>query len=452
MSNSFHVTTLARQLNPLSSLAKDLSALEKRKLANEKLKAESRQIEEELQKLQVIGLSQKHRHGVYEATQKANELLFKFEHECNYCGYRRSNESQVLKECGQEVQLKHLKNADDCPNSESLLEFSTTLQELQEQARHQNHKDIVDALQKCYLLVSQATSHVDDSKLHSNEFVQGTHDILRILKEVISLPPVGNSTVNADEEVRRVAWNIEEVSFAQSNAIADGDIATAEKQYFEKLMLQEKVLGLLMDQFSRLDQEEAMNIASPSTRISNARVHAQQVIECIVEAKDRLQNRCQDDYARLCTELEQAERKHLEATLKFEEDRRQSDLLLERNTQQQTAIWNTIAEMERQLYNLSLERRDEVMHRLAATERHHKKQMDFAGFREIVLRHKDVLALTLLNCKIRQNVADLMQDVSNILCDTIEAQLVKYSEEIETAKRAMHQKYDDNFRLVCGCL
>ena len=43
---------------------------------------------------------------------QANELLFKFEHECNYCGYRRSNESQVLKECGQEVQLKHLKNAD----------------------------------------------------------------------------------------------------------------------------------------------------------------------------------------------------------------------------------------------------------------------------------------------------------------------------------------------------
>ena len=39
-------------------------------------------------------------------------------------------------------------------------------------------------------------------------------------------------------------WLCSQVSFAQSNAIADGDIATAEKQYFEKLMLQEKVIAL----------------------------------------------------------------------------------------------------------------------------------------------------------------------------------------------------------------
>ena len=49
-----------------------------------------------------------------------------------------------------------------CSFSDFMILISHDL-ELQEQARHQNHKDIVDALQKCYLLVSQATSHVCDT-------------------------------------------------------------------------------------------------------------------------------------------------------------------------------------------------------------------------------------------------------------------------------------------------
>ena len=434
--------------HPTHPLLGQISERTQQNIRNWSLKSQILEFEENLQKRQVLGLSQKSFLQIYDATKKANMLLHEFERECDYSGYRRLDRRRLLRECGQEMQEKHLKTLQDAPNPSPLHELSVALQGLQGLANTspEKHAELADALQRCCQLTTQSISQVEKSQLDSSEFVSAIHGVLQIVQNTLSLAPVGSLMVEAEEELRRQLWNIQEVTFAQSNALADGDVEMAERQYYVKIPLQEKVLASVTEQVERLDRENALRAQSPALRVANALAQVRQVAATIVESKDRLVARLEKDVQHLSKAVMEAERNITDMSAEFDEERQRSDNLLQNNMYKQESLWRQMAELERELCALGMERRDEVRNRLARVERYEKAKTDYKVLCETSQQHHELLTLNLANCNTREAVAYNMQDVGTLLCDAVHQRLQQYTQDVVECQQEMRDKYHETFR------
>eukprot|EP01006_Ploeotia_vitrea_P018165 TRINITY_DN49435_c0_g1_i1.p1 TRINITY_DN49435_c0_g1~~TRINITY_DN49435_c0_g1_i1.p1 ORF type:complete len:674 (-),score=116.86 TRINITY_DN49435_c0_g1_i1:1333-3156(-) len=397
-----------------------------------------------MQKLHQQTFAQKQRAEVVRNLQKAGELLQGFEEGINFTQLKKFNVAKYMIDCNQEMGIRELTKPDDTFNSVDMQRVLETLKG--SRGEGQNAAAFDSYMQMALEQTEKIIGLFSQSKLDSLEWAKVIDPLLVLLRDVMHQTPPKAALVEAEEDVKRMKFNIEECSQAQAQAIADGEMKEAETFYYKKIEMQETISDLVKKKFELIDKEEVTAFKIPIKRVHETHNKANIDISNILKKKERLRKRAEDDLGRLLNELEKVNLEDYNATKHYVDDKEKSSFLLKENMQQQEACWKKIEEMEKELMRLGQARFDEVKRRTKLFEREEKRRVEYQHFLDFCNQHKQLLELTITNCETAEEITDTLDALISSGCNTIERRLREIEKEMEEERLATHDEYFQSFR------
>merc|ERR1711991_789873 len=145
-------------------------------------------------------------------------------------------------------------------------------------------------------------------------------------------------------------------------ALADGEMAVAEEQFYIKAQLLERLVELVQDKFRIIgltDDENKM-----FSKIHEVQKKAFQETSAMKDGKRRLKQRCENDLKHVHDAIQKADLEDAESMKRFAAQKDKSEKFMRDNLEKQDDSWRKIQELERTLQKLGTERFEEVKRRI----------------------------------------------------------------------------------------
>eukprot|EP01012_Entosiphon_sulcatum_P057170 TRINITY_DN808_c0_g1_i3.p1 TRINITY_DN808_c0_g1~~TRINITY_DN808_c0_g1_i3.p1 ORF type:complete len:605 (+),score=165.93 TRINITY_DN808_c0_g1_i3:50-1864(+) len=435
---------LANSQSKAQELLVSLDLARKQKVANEKVKGVCMDNEHVLQKLHHQSFATKQRIEFSRLHKKGEELLQEFERSLNFTHLNKFNVAKYLADCQQEMPITDLLKPEDEPTPQQMEAVVQVLREMRgrgDSATHYN--SLIDVGTK---LMEKNVALLNDSKLHSEEWAKAAEPLLNLLREVMNQSPIRSALVEADEDVKRMQFNIEECSQAQIDALSEGEMQQAETLYYQKLQMQESYCELVKKKFSVLETQETTAFRLPIKRVHEIHNKANLDIANILKQKERLKARAQADLQRLVAEVERTNMADYTAAKTAAEEKEKSNYYLKENTLRQDQCWKQMEDLEKELLELGGEREAEIKQRIKRAEREERRKVEYNQFLDFATQHRKLLELTVRNCEIAEEITDTMDEFISSACNTIERRMREIEKEIEAIRLEIHTEYFQAFR------
>jgi hypothetical protein len=234
---------------------------------------------------------------------------------------------------------------------------------------------------------------------------------------------VQSALMGNEEQIKQQIASIEKAKEIRNVALADGEMAIAEEQFYIKAQLLERLVELVRDKFRIIGQTDDEN--RMFAKIHEVQKKAFQETSAMKDAKRRLKQRCEEDLKHLHDAIQKADLEDAEAMKRFMAQKDKSEKFIRENLEKQDESWRKIQEQERLLQKLGTERFEEVKRRIEENDREEKRKVEYQQFLDVVSQHKKLLELSVYNCDLAIRCIGIIEELVAEGCSSIKARYDK---------------------------
>ena len=421
-----------------------LEAARKQKIHNLKLKTSCLENEEFIQDLHVSDWSETQKQKLQAAHEKASELLSSVESGTKWNLTAAYDIQKLMRVCGLEMSVRELYKPEDKPQFMEIVGLKKTLNELKQ---HRNKTRIVSftgTIDNGLTKLEKVEDELRRSQLDATELAQVPVAVLKNLEECMNVTVIQSALMGNEEQIKAQLAQIEKAKEIRNVAIADGEMAIAEEQFYIKAQLLEHLVELVADKFRIIGQTDDEN--KMFAKIHEVQKKAFQETSAMKDAKRRLKQRCEEDLKHLHDAIQKADLEDAEAMKRFMGQKDKSEKFIRENLEKQDESWRKIQELERVLQKLGTERFDEVKRRIEENDREEKRKVEYQQFLDVVGQHKKLLELSVYNCDLAIRSIGIIEELVAEGCSAIKARYDKTNQELADMRLQVHQEYLEAFR------
>jgi hypothetical protein len=214
-----------------------LEAARKQKIHNLKLKTSCLSNEEFIQDLHVSDWSETQKQKLQAAHEKASELLASVESGTKWNLTAAYDIQKLMRVCGLEMSVRELYKPEDKPQFMEIVGLKKTLNELKQ---HRNKTRIVSftgTIDNGLTKLEKVEDELRRSQLDATELAQVPVAVLKNLEECMNVTVIQSALMGNEEQVKAQLAAIEKAKEIRNVAIADGEMAIAEEQFYIKAQL-----------------------------------------------------------------------------------------------------------------------------------------------------------------------------------------------------------------------
>eukprot|EP00659_Diplonema_papillatum_P006547 gene6547-10001_t len=428
-------------------LLANLDAAKKQKIQNEKLRNMVLDTEELALKVHQQSFSAKPHAELSKLHARAGDMHL-----------RKFNVSRYMTACAQELQVRELMNPDDVPDLDPV---NRLLEHLHDLKKHQSLRVLrsgdggagdakwewyVPVLEQGIQIVGKVQTLLADSKLKGAQWADLTAPVLGLLKDVMTQDVARSSLRTLEEQIRRLAFEIEEVAEQQQAAVSAGEMAQAEALYYRKIAMQEALADTITKQFDAIDRSADEIFQAPLRRVHEVHAKANQEIHALLRDREVLKKRCELDLASLTTEIERVNLDDYNVAKAASNTLERLNCHIKENALAQDVCWTEIQRLEKELARFGQERVEHIKQLMKTLEQEEKRKIEYQHFSEFSSQHKSLLELTIHNCELGEEVTDSVDEFISDNCNAIERRMRDTERDLEELRLEVHQKYLEHFR------
>jgi len=282
------------------------------------------------------------------------------------------------------------------------------------------------------------------SQLDATELAQVPVSVLKALEDCMNVTVVQTALMGNEEQINQQLAAIEKAKEIRNVALADGEMAIAEEQFYIKAQLLERLVELVRDKFRIIGQTDDEN--KMFAKIHEVQKKAFQETSAMKDAKRRLRQRCETDLKHIHDAIQKADLEDAEAMKRFAAQKDKSEKFIRDNIEKQDECWRKIQEQERQLQKLGTERFEECKRRIEENDREEKRKVEYQQFLDVVSQHKKLLELTVYNCDLAIRCIGIVEELVAEGCSAIKARYDRTNQELADLRLQVHQEYLQAFR------
>jgi len=421
-----------------------LEAARKQKIHNLKLKTACLENEEFIQDLHVSDWSETQKQKLQAAHEKASELLSSVESGTKWNLTAAYDIQKLMRVCGLEMSVRELYKPEDKPQFMEIVGLKKTLNELKQ---HRNKTRIVSftgTIDNGLTKLEKVEDELRRSQLDATELAQVPVAVLKNLEECMNVTVIQSALMGNEEQIKAQLAQIEKAKEIRNVAIADGEMAIAEEQFYIKAQLLEHLVELVADKFRIIGQTDDEN--KMFAKIHEVQKKAFQETSAMKDAKRRLKQRCEEDLKHLHDAIQKADLEDAEAMKRYMGQKDKSEKFVRENLEKQDESWRKIQELERVLQKLGTERFEEVKRRIEENDREEKRKVEYQQFLDVVGQHKKLLELSVYNCDLAIRSIGIIEELVAEGCSAIKARYDKTNQELADMRLQVHQEYLEAFR------
>eukprot|EP00998_Keelungia_sp_KM082_P007543 NODE_373_length_2025_cov_116.840358_g366_i0.p1 GENE.NODE_373_length_2025_cov_116.840358_g366_i0~~NODE_373_length_2025_cov_116.840358_g366_i0.p1 ORF type:complete len:606 (-),score=190.81 NODE_373_length_2025_cov_116.840358_g366_i0:208-1980(-) len=421
-----------------------LEAARKQKVRNLQLKTVALENEEYIQELHVTDFNATQKQKLDAAHEKAWKLLQQVEAGTRWNLMHAYDLPKLLRVCGLTLNPKELFNPTDKPQFMDIVSLRKTLQELK---THRNKNKVVsftDLFDKYIAALEGLEESLRKSQLDATEYSAIPAECMKALEDCMNVSGATMAMANNDERIKAQLKLIERANEVQNIALADGEMAVAEEQYYTKISLMEMLMELINNKFVILDQTKEEN--KPFAKVPSINQKSVHVSQQLTEKRERLKAKCEADLTRLEDAMQKADRQDAESFQQYVAFSKESDERMRQNIEQQEQCWNIIQEQERQLQKIGTERFEEVKRRLEEFDREEKRKVEYQQFLDVCSGHKRGLQLTIFNCDVALRAINTVRD---FVTESVDAMVKRHhvtNDDLGDARLEVYKEKLEAFR------
>lgn len=270
--------------------------------------------------------------------------------------------------------------------------------------------------------------------------------MLVLLDDIITLQTTEAVLTESEEARKRLAFDVEELSHQQGQAISDGDMKAAEELYFRKVAVQEAMVPLFDKMNSLLDEYQQGCVMEPATRAQQVLQRANGDISAIAAKNEERKRRLQSDSKLLLAAQKLLSDEDRELRQRFVRLRSDSDTYLKENLSEMERCYNAMEELERHVARLAAERTDALHRRIAADIQEAQRVADLENFYGFARQHKLLLDTSLRTVDASDEVTDLFHELVSSGSNAISNRIKSLESDIETMRVTLHEQRLAQFR------
>ncbi|PWU91772.1 Paraflagellar rod protein 2 [Trypanosoma cruzi] len=355
-----------------------LEAARKQKIHNLKLKTSCLSNEEFIQDLHVSDWSETQKQKLLAAHEKAQELLSSVEGGTKWNLTEAYDIKKLMRVCGLQLSVRELYKPEDKPHFMEVVALKKTLNELKQHHNKTRTVSFTGTIDNAIAKLEKIEDELRRSQLDASEMAQVPVAVLKNLEECMNVTVVQTALLGNEEQIKAQLAAIEKAKEIRNVAIADGEMAIAEEQYYIKAQLLEHLVELVADKFRIIGQTEDEN--KPFGRIQDVQKKSFQETSAIKDAKRRLKQRCEDDLKNLHDAIQKADMEGRGGDEALCDAEGEVGKVHPGEPRQQDEAWRRIQELERVLQRLGTERFEEVKRRIEENDREEKRKVEYQQF------------------------------------------------------------------------
>jgi hypothetical protein len=421
-----------------------LEAARKQKIHNLKLKTACLENEEYIQDLHISDWSETQKQKLQAAHEKAADLLNSVESGTKWTLTTAYDIQKLMRVCGLEMSVRELYKPEDKPQFVEIVGLKKTLNELKQ---HRNKARIVSfsaTIDSGITKLEKVEEELRRSQLDATELAQVPVAILKNLEECMNVTVIQTALLANEEQIKTQLQAIDKTKEIRDVALADGEMAIAEEQFYVKAQLLERLVEMVQDKFRIIGVTDDEN--KIFAKIHDVQKKAFQETSAMKDAKRRLKQRCEEDLKHLHDTIQKADLEDAEAMKRFMGQKDKSDKFVRENLEKQDDSWRKIQELERQLQKLGTERFEEVKRRIEENDREEQRKVEYQQFLDVCGQHKKLLELTVYNCDLAIRCVGIVEELVAEGCSAIKSRYDKTNQELAELRLSVHKEYLEAFR------
>eukprot|EP00760_Papus_ankaliazontas_P029148 PhM_4_TR414/c0_g1_i1/m.23470 len=422
-----------------------IDAAKRQRIENEKLRVLLSDCEEHILRLHQNATAQRRVADLVRCVEKERSALGEYEKNFNSAPLRKFNPQRYISDCAQELSMKELILPTTVPSMEGLGRAMDSLRAMRGSVPAHGAPigsimdTIVRYLDKCVTLLK-------DSKLDSQKWAPMLDPIFMLLFDVSKQRPLNECLTEAEEQCRRLKFEVEELNEKQTQAIMDGDMASAEQLYYTKLSVLEAHTAQQASKIECINEEEVSAFKDPLVRVHEVHKRSSNDVAGLIKQFESLKSAAESDLRKLQTEQERVTTEEFNYTRQFAAARDMSSATLKENYTKQEAAIRKIDEAEKELLQLAVERSEEMKRRMALVEAEARRKVDTQHFIDFAAQHAALLETTIHNCEIAEEVTDTVDEAVSNACKELERHLRQVEHDLECIRQDTHLQNLEGFR------
>jgi hypothetical protein len=297
----------------------------------------------------------------------------------------------------------------------------------------------ITTAEKCMTILSETS-------LDSGTWKGLADDLIALSQECILRPSAVDLTEELSERLTRMAFETEEITEQQSQAVAEGDMKLTEVLYFKKVSIQESMVQTFNALFNILDEHHIDGFLQPTKKLHEVHNRANANVSAIMKEQEGLKRKLQHDLKNLDEHQGRVKAEHHSRVQEYQKYMQDVTKRLELNQTHHDQILAAIEELERRLVVLGEERCALVSQQLDVVDAEKRRVCDYNNFNAFVQRQRLLLTQTLHNAEAAEEVTDLYDETLCLGCNSVEQFLKETEASIEAVRMQTHETRLKHFR------
>mmetsp|Transcript_31392 Transcript_31392/g.56412 ORF Transcript_31392/g.56412 Transcript_31392/m.56412 type:complete len:748 (-) Transcript_31392:683-2926(-) len=421
-----------------------LQAAREQKILNLKLKEACLEHEDYVRELHESTWSQAQELKLQDAHSKSHELLHAVEQGTKWISTEPITVQKLMRMCGLKLHPQDMYKPDQKPRDVGINELKEKLQNLLDVSNRSVYLTMSGPIQSAINKVERMQEGATRTQINFDDLSQIPLQCIDISEEILQLRPVPPNLQSHEEEIHQLQDRIKKAKEICDVAVADGEMAIAEEQYYFIAQLLEQSVEVIRDKFRIVAMKEEENKVFQN--VPEVLQKSYQSSAPMKNSQQMLKRKCDDDLKALQEALVAADLKDAEDMREFVRVQEKGEKFLKENEDKQHECWHKIQELEKQLIKLADERYDTFKRRIEDTEEEEKRKAEYQEFLAAVAQHRKLLEFSVLNCEFYVSSLNTLDDVVADLGRNLSRHSLTCIYDVSDVKAAIHQEYLEMFR------
>eukprot|EP00756_Hemistasia_phaeocysticola_P014530 Hpha_TRINITY_DN15343_c1_g2::TRINITY_DN15343_c1_g2_i1::g.88293::m.88293 len=271
---------------------------------------------------------------------------------------------------------------------------------------------------------------------------------VRVLKDAMGVTHRSLDTRLSEsrEQTRRFGFDAEHSLEQQRTLFADGEVASAERKYYDALQSLESCCNTISQQQGIVDTFEAEVIGETARRTQDAFHACRNAVDEHLEKVAGRKAIISTDLDNLLETVAQGESDHNEYMQRYQEEVATSEGILEQNTKRQQEVWAQMVACERELARFARERYTEVQRRIQNFEQCERHKHSYEQFVAWSRGRSSLLGAAIEHCDLTETVLKRTSYFAQARCHAAETHLETLSERLNKTRIEIHEEYLSHFQ------
>jgi hypothetical protein len=430
----------------MSSLVSSLEAARKQQELNDTLRRSILDADALAKKVHASASTSANRSAAARHNKRGVEQLAEYEKIATMKATRRFNAAGFLRECNQTVGMEQLVTGKDKCDLAGLTRAGNSIERLRKQ--QQGGGPLALFGDHACAALSKAEALVKETSLDTAEWGSLPDALVVLMDEVSALTSTEALLAEQKETIKRMHFEIDDLSQRQEDAIAEGDMKQMEVLYFKKITVQEMMVGVFNNMYTALDGFYQEAFVDPLKRVHGVHTQCNASVSQLMHKNDALKGQLEADIGRLDAMHKALNDESGDVKQLYLKRREESDGFLANNMMQTEQCYSAMEEIEKQLGKLAAERTQALELRVAAVDAEDARVADLSNFNQFFKQHKQLLDATVQTVEVSEEVTDLIDELLCNGCNAVEQRVREIDAEVEAERMKIHDERLEHFRTL----